>query len=128
MGIGGDGLRQIRRQFKEIGVLANALLPVFGAHAENIGDEIQVLDARHVLIQIGIVGDIGHVPLARNGLGADGLAADHDLAGVKLQDARHRLEGGGLAGAVVSDEAVDLAGLNVQAQIVYRFFLSVGLC
>ena len=128
VGIGGNGLGQVRRQLKEVSVLADALLPGLGVYTKNVRNEVQVLDARHVLVQVRIVGNVGHIPLAVQRLGADGLAVHDDFPGVKLQNARHCLEGGGLAGAVVADKAVDLPCPDVQAQVVHRFFLSVGLC
>ena len=127
MGIGGNGLGQVRRQFKEVGILADALLAHLGAHAEDVGDEVQILDARHVLVQIRVIGDVGDLLFAFQGLGAHGLAVHQDLPAVKLQDPRHGFQRCGLAGAVVADKAVNFPRLNVQAQVIHRFFLPICL-
>ena len=89
VGVGGDGLRQIGGQFKCIGVFADARLPLICAHAENVGDEIQVLDARHVVVQVGIVWDVGKAPLAFQGIFLDGHPINVDFSRVKLQNACH---------------------------------------
>ena len=127
VGVGGDGLRQIAGQLEGVRIGADALPPGLGVHAEHVGDEVQVLDARHVIVQVGVVGDIGQQALAGQRVGLDGLAADGDLALIELQDAHHGFQGGGLACAVVSDKAVDLAGGDVQRQVVHGLLLAVGL-
>ena len=45
MGIGGDGLGQIARQFKEIGIFTDTQLPFSGTDTKNICDEVQIFDA-----------------------------------------------------------------------------------
>ena len=127
VGIGGNGLGQVARQLKGIRVGADTSLPGLGVHAEYVGDEVQIFDAGHVVVQIRIIGDVGHLPLAAQGIGLDGPAVDGDLALVKLQNAHHGFQRGGLAGAVMADEAVDLAGGDVQRQIVHGLLLAVGL-
>ena len=89
VGVGSDGLRQIGGQFKCIGVFADARLPLICAHAENVGDEIQVLDARHVVVQVGIVRDVGKAPFAFQGIFLDGYPVNGDFSCVKLQNAHH---------------------------------------
>ena len=127
VGVGGDGLSQIVRQFEAGGVVVDALPAHLSADVEDVSDEVEIPDAGHVVVQVGVIGDIGQLPLAGDGVGADGSAADGDLPGVELQDAHHAAEGGGLTGAVVADEAVNFAGGDVQGQIVHRLFSAVGL-
>ena len=127
VGVGGNGLGQIVRQLEPRRVVPDADLPVGGADAEDVGDEIQVLDAAHKVVQVGVVGDVGNLPLAGQRLILDGLTVNGDLPRVELQNAHHRLQRGGLARAVMSDKAVDLAGPDVQAQIIHSPFLAVGL-
>ena len=45
MGIGGDGLGQIARQFKEIGIFTDTQLPFSNTDTKNICDEVQIFDA-----------------------------------------------------------------------------------
>ena len=127
VGIGGDRLGQILRQLEGVGVFSDALLPLPRSDAEDIGHEVQVLDARHKVVQVGVVGDVGHLPLAAQGIRLDGLAVNGDLPLIELQNAHHGFQRGGLACAVVADEAVDLTGGNVQRQIVYGLLLAVAL-
>ena len=128
VGIGGDRLGQILRQLEGVGVFSDALLPLPRSDAEDIGHEVQVLDARHKVVQVGVVGDVGHLPLAAQGIRLDGLTVNGDLPLIELQNAHHGFQRGGLACAVVADEAVNFAGPDVQAQVVDRLFLSVKLC
>ena len=128
VGVGGDGLGQIVRQLKAGCVVPDTRLPVIGADAENVRDEVQVLDTAHEVVQVGVVGDVRDLPLAGQRLRLDGFSVNGDLPGVELQNPHHRLQSGGLARAVMSDKAVDLAGPDVQAQVVHGLFFAVGLC
>ena len=127
VGIGSNGLGQIVRQLEPRRVVADAGLPVRRADAEDVGDEVQVSDAAHEFVEVGVIGDIRQFPLAGQRLGLDGAAVDGDVPLIEGQDAHRRLQRGGLTGAVVADEAVDLSGLDVQAQIIYGFLIAVSL-
>ena len=126
VGIGGDGLGQIVRQLEAGRVVADAGLAVVRADAEDVGDEIEVFDAGHEFVEIGVIRDVGHQALAGERVFADGCAADADIARVELQDAGDGFEGGGLARAVVADEAVNFTGSDVQAEVVNGLLLAVG--
>ena len=123
-----DRLRQIVGQLKKRRVLFHPLHARGRVHAENIGDKIEILPARHELVQVGVIGDVRKQPLARQRLFPDGVAGDGDLTLVKLQNARHGFERGRFARAVVPDKAVNFARGDVQIQIVHGFFLAVALC
>ena len=127
MGIGGDGLGQVLRQLEKSGVLADAVLPVGSADAEDVRHKVQIFDAGHVVVQVRVIRDIGKGPLALQRLGPDGLAVHIDFPLVELQDTRHGFQGGGLARPVVADEAVNLPRGDVQVQVVHGLFLAVGL-
>ena len=71
-----------------------------GAHAVDVGDEVEVPYAGEEVVEVRVVGDVGHLALALEGLGLYALAVDVDLTGVKLEDAAAGLDGGGLAGPV----------------------------
>ena len=128
VGIGRDGLRQIAGQLKGVRVPADALAPQSGIHAENVRDEVQILDTRHVLVQVGIVRNVGNLPLAFQRLFPNGIAADVNFSRVELQNARHGFQRRGLARAVVADEAVNLTGTDVQVQVVHSLLFPVGFC
>ena len=53
-------------------------------------------------------------------------AGDPDLAGIGGVDAGQDLDQGRLAGAVVAEEAEDLAGLQVEADILHRMDAAEG--
>ena len=41
VGVGGDGLGQVVGQLEQVGVFLDARLPVAGADAEDVGDEVR---------------------------------------------------------------------------------------
>ena len=127
VGVGGDGLGQIVRQLKALRKLADAHLPVRRADTENVRNKVQILDARHIVIEIGIVRDVGKLPLAGQRVRADGGAADADLSGIEAQDPGDGFQRRRLPRAVVADEAVNFAGQDMQAQIVHGLLFAVGL-
>ena len=88
---------------------------------------MQVLDAGHELVQIGIIRQIRDLPLTRQRVFLDGNAVHKHLARVKPQDAAAGLDRGGFARAVVTDEPVDFAGADVQREIVHRLFVPILL-
>ena len=127
MRVRADGLTEIARELKRIGIRLDARPALRGRDAEDVGNEVQVLDAAHEIVQIRIVRDVGKQLLAGQRLCFDRVTANRDLARVELQDADGRLERRRLAGAVVADKAVDLARRNVQAQIIDGLFLTISL-
>jgi len=127
VGVAGDRLGEIARQIEGVGVLFDARLAVGLGDAEYVRDEIEIFDAGKKFVQIGVVRNIGQPALAFDGFFADGEPVHIDFARVEVQDAAAGLDRGGLARAVVADEAVDLAGQDVQGQIVHRLLLPVGL-
>ena len=96
-------------------------------HTEDVGDKIEVLDARHKLVEVGVIRDVGEHLLAGDGIVLNGVPADRDPAGIELLDADDRLERRGLARAVVADEAVDLPWRDVERQIIHGFLFAEGL-
>ena len=127
VGEGGDGLGQVPLDAQHLGIGVDPLPADRGLHPVDVADEVQKADAAHVLIDIRVVRDIGHALLAGQGLGDDVPAVDADLPLIKGQDARAGFQGGGFAGAVVADEAVDLARGDVQAQVVHGLGVAIGL-
>ena len=105
----------------------NARLAVSCTDDEDIGDEVQKLDTRHIIIQVRIIGDISNLLFAGQGLIAHGVSIDRDFARVKLQNACHGLKRSGFASAVMTDKAINFARQDVQAQVVHRFFIAIGL-
>ena len=127
VGVRRDGLGEVARQLEEARVLADALLPRPRLHVEDISNEIEVLDARHELVEVGVIWNVGEHFLAGDGIVLNGVSADRDLAGIELLDADDGLERCGLARAVVADEAVDLPGRDVKRQIIHGLLFTEGL-
>ena len=127
VGIGGDGLGQIGGEPEPFGVFPDTAFPFLLGNTEHIGDKIEVLDAVEELVKIGVIGQVGDLLLAADGVLPNGDAVYIDLALLKLQDAAAGFDGGGFTGAVVPDKAVDLPCPDVQADIVNCFFLPVYL-
>ncbi len=126
VGIGGDRLREIVRQLKLRGPAADTFGALVRAHAENVGDEIEVLDAAHKVVKIGVVGDVGESALARKRLGAHGMSGNENFALVELLDACNGAQRRGFSRAVVPDEAVNFARGNVQGEIVHGELIAEG--
>ena len=127
VGVRRDGLRKVARQLEEVRVLADTLLTRAFLHAEDVGDKIEVLDARHKLVEVGVIRDVGEHLLAGDGFVLNGVPADHDPAGIELLDTDDRFERRGLARAVVADKAVDLPRRDVERQIIHGFLFAEGL-
>ena len=96
------------------------MLAVCGAHAENVRNEVQVFDSRHELVKIGVIGDIGNLPLARHGIFPHGQSVHGDLSRVGVENPDHGAQGCGLSRAVVSDKTVNFPRGDVQGEIVNR--------
>ena len=103
-----------------------ALAPLIGADAENIRDKVQVFYPRHIFVEVGIVGYIGDDFLAGERVVLDRNSVYRYLALVELQNAHDGFQRCGLTRAVVPDEAVYLAGRDVQSEVVNSLFLAVG--
>ena len=114
MGVAGNGAAQILGQVKGPGIEPHPLLPLPGGDAIQIGDKVQILDAAHEFIEIRIVGKEGGDRLGCHRVGADVVAVNGDGSLGEAHYPRHRPEGGGLARAVVSDEAAQLPRGDVQ--------------
>ena len=84
---------------------------------EEVGDDVEVLAKREVLVD-------GRDPEFRRGLRRvelDTLPPERRLAVVRRLHARDRLDQGRLAGAVVAQEAHDLAGPHLQVDLLHGF-------
>ena len=127
MGIGPDGLRQILGQAELVSILPDALGALLCSYPENIRDEVQILNAGHVFIQLRIIRQIGQPALAFQRIFPHGDAVHPDLSGIELLDAAAAFDGGRLSGAVVPDECAQLSGADVQAEIPDRRLAAVGL-
>ena len=119
MRIGGNGVAQFGGQFKRVRIFLHVLLLALFVHPIDVGNEIDVLKARHTFIQIGIVGQIGDLLFEGNRVLADGDAVERDFALLKGQNAGNGLDRRRLSGAVVADKAENVAVFDRQRQVLY---------
>ena len=95
-----------------------------------IGGQAEVLHDRQVAKQTPALGDVRDAQLADYLVGRIGeeiLAAEHHFgARFGRDEARDRLQGGTLAGAVGPDDAHDLAFVDLKADAVERLDLAIG--
>ena len=82
--------------------------------------EFEVLAHAQVLEQREPLGHVADPPAQRLGLLRDAQAQHLDLALARRQQAAQHADGGGLAGAVGAEEAVDLRARHVEVDVVDR--------
>ena len=105
----------------------DSLFSLFDGDAIDVGDEIEILKTGHEIIEFWVVWDVGHFLLAADWVFLHGNTVDKDLAFVELKDASAGFESGGLASAVMADEAVYLAWGDMDAKVNYGFLFAVAL-
>ena len=89
------------------------------AQAVEPRDEFQVLAHRQVLIQAEALRHVADLALDLVGVAADVVAEAGALAAIGRQQAAEHADGGGLAGAVGAEEAVDRAALHLHRQVMH---------
>ncbi len=85
-------------------------------HAIDAADEMEELGGGEFFVDVGAVGDESDQGLGGDGVLGEVVSADGDFAGGGFQEADEHADGGGLAGAVGSEEPVNFAGLNVEVE------------
>ena len=88
--------------------------------AVDAGDEFQVLAHREILIEAEALRHVADVALDLVGLGADVVAEAGAVALVGREQPAQHADGGGLAGAVGPEEAVDRAALDLHGQVAHH--------
>ena len=127
VGVVPDGLGQRPGQAEALPVHPHPLGAGRVRHPEDVRDEIEVLDAGHVMVKVGVIGQIGQLPLGGKRVLPHRDAVHPHLAAVRLEDAAATFQGSGLARTVRPDEAEDLAGPDGQRQSVHCRLLPVAL-
>ena len=120
MRIGGDGIVQPVRDLECLGEACHPFPSLGLRHLINVCDEMDVLRAGEVIVDVGIVRYVGEFALASDRVAPDGLAIDQDVAILKIEHTHGTADGRGFPRAIVTDEAVYLTGFHLQAQAVYR--------
>ncbi len=104
-----------------------ARLPGGVGEAVDAGDELQVLQDRQVLVEREALRHVADVVLDLLALGADVVAERRAAAAVGRQQPAQHAQGGGLAGAVGAEEAVDLAAAHAHRQVAHDHLAAEGL-
>ena len=125
--VAGDGARERVRELEAARVLLDARLAVADGDLEDVGDEREVLQARHEVVDVGVVGHVGAEALRRDGVGGDVDARHADAAAVDGLHAHDRADERGLARAVMADEAVDVAGFDGKGEVAHGDGVTVAL-
>ena len=89
VGICGDQISQRFRNLKCIPILCDSLPSLIRRYAEQVGYEIQLLNAGKIFVQIRIVRNIGKLSLTGNRLLSDILPADPYRPTVEILNACH---------------------------------------
>ena len=89
------------------------------------GDEIQIGDARHEFIKIGVIGNIGELAFKSIGILFDGQAIEGDFAFFEPMDADDAFDGRGFAGSVGTDESIDIAIFDFEIDVVDGFVIAI---
>ncbi len=93
------------------------------AEALERGEEDQHLLERDVLVEAAVLGQITDAVLGDLG----GIRAQYlHASGIGLEDVEHHADGGGLAGAVGTEEAEHLARLNLERYVLHGPGLTEG--
>ena len=127
VGIGAHAAAQVAGQLEQVGIIMDALLPLFAGHFKNIRHKVQIPDARQKFIEVRVVWNIGDPLFAFQGIVFDRKAVHRDGPFFIGQNTRHRFDGGGLSCAVVADEPEDLPGPDLQGQVIHRYFVAIPL-
>src|SRR6202790_5505878 len=98
------------------------------AHAIEPRDEFQVFAHRQILVQRKALRHVADLALDLVGVAADVVAETPALAAVGRQQPAQHADGGGLAGTVGAEEAVDGAALHLHRQIMHHLAAAERLC
>ena len=126
MGVCADGLGQVPREVELVAVGPDALGTLPCPHGKDIRDEVQVLDAGHVFVQVRVVRQIGQPPLAFQRVIPYRNTVHINFSGIELLDAAAAFQGSGLARAVVADKGAQLPRSDMQAKVLHGGFVAVG--
>ena len=90
----------------------------------DITDKIQIGNACHKFIEVGVIGNIRDHFFYRDGILLYGNTADADIALRKIQNTARRLQRRCFACAVMTDKAVKIACLHMKRQMIHSAFSS----
>ena len=125
--VAADLVAEVLGNLQTLGELGDACRACVGGYLKDVGDVGEVLDARHEVVDVGVIRHVGDLALCRDGVSRYVDAADADRARIDGLDAGDGADERCLAGAVVANEAVDVAGLDGERQVTYGEFLAVAL-
>ena len=120
MGIAGNGIAQRVLQLQGAGGPLDTPAAVGLGYGKNIGDKGQILDTRQVIVEIGIVRDIGKAGLGGYRIAGQVNPINEDLARIIALRADQAFDGRSLSGPVVADKAEDIARLHAKGEVAHR--------
>ncbi len=85
--------------------------------ASQAADELQVLEAGKMRVDLGLLGDVAEMRAVGGEVVVDVAPGEEDLAVGRLYHADDHFDGGGFPGAVGSQVAEDFAGLEFEADV-----------
>src|SRR5690606_26137633 len=97
----------------------NLPAPVRAAQATHLSDELEKTLDPHVAVAGRAFGQIPHLPLGLQGLGADIETTDGGAAAIRREKAGQHLHGGGLAGPVGPQNPPHLPPSYFKGQVVH---------
>ena len=93
------------------------------AYVKNIRDEIQVLYAGKIFIEIRVIRYISSNLFAFHRLILNGMTVYQDLAFGEIKHTHNRTYSGGFTGTVVTYETVYISALNMKRYIIGSFLI-----
>lgn len=84
MGVRGDRVAERRSNFKGFGVFLDAVGAVVLRNAENVRDEVQVLDAGQMFVKIRVVWNVSGQRFTQDGFFLNGVPVDADFPFVEV--------------------------------------------
>jgi hypothetical protein len=108
-------------------VLEIAPAGVIDGPATKSGEEIEHFEAGEIGINAHLAGEVSDIGPCVQPLALAIVSEDEGVAGGWTEEVEENADGGGFAGAVESEKAEDLAGSDVEVQIVYGYQFAILL-
>jgi hypothetical protein len=101
--------------------------PAALVQAVDPGREVQVLADRQILVERELLGHVAGLAFDLLGMPPEVQAQHRPLAGVRSEQAAQHAQGGGLARAVGTEKAGDLARAHLDGQVLHHVLVAVRL-
>ncbi len=88
-------------------------------HPVEVGHQGEKFSGGELAVEPGLIGNVSDQRLGPCGLCVDVVTADSSFARGGFKQPREHPNGGGLTGAVGTEEAVDFTGVNLQIEMIH---------